>query len=81
MASTGMIIIMGIFLFLNIFSIKWKLENERHADAALDAAVLIGLGWVFGGTLTGLAIATVASGIMSLYLLISPPSTKWMEDL
>jgi hypothetical protein len=80
MASSGMIILMGIALFFNIFSIKWKLENERYGDAALDAVVLVLLGWVFGSTLSGLAIATVASGIMSVYLLVSPPKMDWIED-
>ena len=79
MASSGMIILMGIALFFNIFSIKWKLENGRPADAFLDAVVLVVLGWVFGGTLSGLAIATVASGIMSIYLLISPPKMDWID--
>lgn len=79
MASSGMIILMGIALFFNIFSIKWKLENGRMADASLDAVVLVLLGWIFGGTLSGLAIATVASGIMSIYLLISPPRMEWFE--
>ena len=80
MASTAIIFLMGFATFINIFSIKWKLENDRPADAALDAAVLVGLGWVFGGSISGLAIATIASAIMSAYLLISPPRTDWLED-
>ena len=80
MASAGIIFIMGIATFINIFSIKWKLENDRAADAALDATVLVGLGWVFGSTISGLAIATIASAIMSAYLLISPPKMDWMDD-
>jgi len=73
------IFVLGIATFFNMFAIKWKLENERFADAGLDGAILIGLGWVFGGSMTGLAIATVASAIFSVYLLISPPNMDWME--
>lgn len=80
MATTGMIFLMGIATFFNLFSIKWKLENGRTADAILDATVLILLGWVFGTTISGLAIATVASAVMSLYLLISPPRMDWLEE-
>ena len=80
MASTMVIFLMGIATFINIFSIKWKLENDRMADAGLDAAVLIGLGWVFGGTISGLAIATIASACMSAYLLISPPKMDWIDE-
>ena len=77
MASTMVIFLLGVATFINIFSIKWKLENDRPADAVLDAVVLVGLGWVFGATMSGLAIATIASAIMSAYLLISPPKMDW----
>ncbi len=78
--NTYMMIVAGIFTFLNLWSVKWKLENERYADAVLDAGVLIGLGWLFSGTIAGLAIATIASAIMSLALLFSPPNLDWIED-
>ena len=68
-------------MFFNLASIKWKLENQRTADAVLDGAVLILLGYVFGGSFSGLAIATVASAIMSVYLLISPPKMDWMDEI
>ncbi len=73
------IFVLGVATFFNLFSIKWKLENERFGDAALDGVVLVLLGWVFGATITGLAIATVTSAIFSVYLLVSPPQTEWMD--
>ncbi len=78
--DTTAIFVLGVATFFNLFSIKWKLENERYGDAALDGAVLVVLGWVFGATITGLAIATVTSAIFSVYLLISPPKMDW-EDV
>ena len=80
MASTGMIVIMGIALFFNLFALKWKIENERYGDATLDATVLVLLGWIFGGSVSGLAIATVASAVMSLYLIISPPDLSMFDE-
>jgi len=77
--DTTAIFVLGLATFFNLFSVKWKLENERFADAALDGAVLVGLGWIFGNTMTGLAIATVASAIFSVYLLVSPPRMDWAE--
>jgi len=60
--------------------VKWKLENDRYADASLDAGVLVLLGWLFSGTISGLAIATIASAIMSLALLFSPPKMDWFDE-
>ncbi len=74
------IFVLGLATFFNMFAIKWKLENERYADAGLDGAILVGLGYVFGGSITGLAIATVSSAIFSVYLLVSPPKMDWMDE-
>jgi len=72
--GTGMLLLAGLATFGNLWAIKWKLESERYADAALDGAVLFVLGWLFSGTIAGLAIATIASAFMSIALLISPPN-------
>ena len=66
-------LVMGIAAAFNILIIKWKLENSRIGDASLDAAILILLSLVFGGTLGGMVIATVSSAIVSMYLLVFPP--------
>jgi len=75
-----MLIIAGIATFMNIWAVKWKIENERYADAGLDGLVLIGLGWLFAGTVSGLAIATIASALMSITLLVSPPRMDIFEE-
>ena len=67
------IIVMAIFTSANLGFIKLKLEQDRNADAAVDAVVLVVLAYVFGGSIMGLSVATVASGLISLYLYISPP--------
>jgi len=80
MASTSMIIVMGLFMGFNLMVIKYKLENNRVQDAMLDLTLLIVLGWLLSDTITGLAMGTVASTVISMYLLISPPKLDFMED-
>ena len=79
------ILIMGVAVAANIIIIKWKFEKDRTNDALLDAGLLIVLAFVFSGTISGLMVGTVASAVISLYLLISPPKSfnramfdKWM---
>ena len=67
------LLIIGIATAFNFMIIKWKLEKHRFADAVVDVAVLLIVGFIFGGTLGGMTIAMVASAIVSLYLLWSPP--------
>lgn len=81
MMSVPIMIVMGIAVFFNIATIKWKLENQRVPDALLDASVLVLIGWVFSDTITGLMVGTIASACMSIYLLISPPKLDWVDDL
>ena len=77
MASASMIIVMGFFMAANLMVIKWKFENGREGDATLDLILLIILGWLLSDTISGLAMGTVASAVISMYLLISPPNIKW----
>ena len=58
---------------MNLAVLKFKLERGRNTDAALDATILVLLAWIFGGSITGLAVATIASAFISLYLLVSSP--------
>ncbi len=67
------ILMFGMATAMNVGILKFKLERGRYTDAALDFTILVVLAWLFAGTMTGLAIATVASAIISLYLMISPP--------
>ena len=67
------ILMMGAALSFNLIIIKIKIEHNRKTDAALDAGLLALIGVVFSSTITGLMIGTIASAIISLYLLAFPP--------
>ena len=75
-----MILIMGFAAFFNLAVIKLKFESERTADAWADLAILILLGWVMGGSEAGLAMASVASAMFSIFLYFSPPKLDWLDD-
>jgi len=67
------ILAFGLATAANLAVLKFKVEHFRYADATLDAVVLVVLAYIFGGSIDGLAVATVASAFVSLYLLVSPP--------
>ena len=50
----------ALSVFTNIAVIKWKLENDRIVDGVVDTAILLLLGFVFMGTISGLTIGTIA---------------------
>lgn len=75
------ILLMGIALAFNILIIKFKLEDDRFADAGTDGGILLVLGYVFGGSIEGLAIATVGSAFISVFLMISPPDYSWIDRM
>ena len=67
------ILLFGIATAGNVAVLKWKLEKERYSDAIVDAVILVSFAWLFSGTISGLAVATIASAFISIYLLFSPP--------
>ena len=72
-------LIIGVAVFFNIAIIKWKYDRRRYADAGLDAALMWGVMFLFSGSYGALVIGTVASALVSIYLLISPPKNSlWM---
>ena len=72
-------LIIGIALFFNIAFLKWKIERKRYADATLDFTCLVIVAMLFSGSYGALVIGTVASALVSIYLLISPPKNSlWM---
>ena len=71
--STMEYILIGITVFFNIAIIMWKFEKHRYADASLDATLLVLVALLFSGSYGALVVGTVASALVSLYLLISPP--------
>lgn len=66
-------LIVGIAISFNIIVILWKFGHDRLADAVLDTTLLIIVTYVFSGSYGALVAGTVASAIVSLYLLINPP--------
>lgn len=69
----GLVIAMGIVTFLNLIVLKIKYEKGRTADLIMDIGALIVLNYLFGGTLTGMLVAMIASLCMSIYLWFWPP--------
>lgn len=66
-------LIIGISVFLNIAILKWKFDHTRYLDAFVDTFLLAGVMFLFSGSYGALVVGTVASLLVSLYLLISPP--------
>jgi hypothetical protein len=66
------ILIMGIALAFNILIVLWKFQRNRVSDAIVDAGLLVLIAIVFSGSTASLMIGTVASAIISVYLLFSP---------
>ena len=66
-------ILIAIVTSFNFLIIKWKLERGRYEDAILDTTILVILSSFFGGSMGGMIIAVIASFIVSIYFLASPP--------
>ncbi len=67
-------IIIGLAVAFNMLIIKAKLEKKRYEDALFDGLCLIIITLIFSGSYGGLVVGTVASAVISLYLLASPPT-------
>lgn len=67
------LLIIGAVTGLNLMFVKMKFDRKRYEDGVLDLLVLVALSFVFGGSFSGLVVATVSSLIISIYLFISPP--------
>ena len=72
-------LIIGVATAFNFIVLKIKVEKERYGDAFLDAATLVILSYIFGGSYSGMVVATVASAIISVYLYNSPPKFGELE--
>jgi len=74
------LLIMGLAVSFNIVIILWKFSKDRIADAILDGAILAIVTYVFSGTYSALVVGTIASCVVSLYLLINPPKVSFDEQ-
>ena len=70
------VLIAGLFTALNLIVIMIKIKKDRWLDAFIDGGLLVTLTMVFGGSITGLLTAVVASSIISMYLLAMPPKIE-----
>jgi len=67
------IFIAGIATAFNFIVILWKLSHNRVLDGVIDFGTFVAIGYLFAGTMGGMAIGMVASAFISVYLLVSPP--------
>ena len=66
-------IVIGVAVFFNIVVIKWKYDKARYADALLDFVCLVAVSILFSGSYAALVVGSIASALVSIYLLVSPP--------
>lgn len=69
-------LLVGVVTAFNFIILKWKFNQGRYGDMALDVISLVILSALFGNTILGILIAMVASMGISLYLLIFPPGIR-----
>lgn len=70
------LILVAIAVVMNVVFIKWKYSKGRYADATLDLALMLGIMFLFHGSFSALAVGTIASAMISIYLFFSPPKIK-----
>lgn len=66
-------LLIGVAASLNFLVIYWKIEHKRFVDASLDAGILFMLTMMFNQSTGGMIIATIASAVSSLFLLVKKP--------
>jgi len=69
-------LVLGIAMAFNFAILKIKFDNGQYLNFLLDIVVFMILSAMLMGTLGGMVIATVASAIFSLFLLISPVKSQ-----
>jgi len=63
-------LMMGVAAAFNLLILVVKFKAARYGDLALDILAFVVLTALFGNTILGMLTATVASMIISIYLLI-----------
>jgi len=67
------IFIIALAVVFNLVILRWKFNEGRYGDMALDFLSIALLTAMFGTTLGGMMIVAIAGTIVSLYLLVFPP--------
>jgi hypothetical protein len=70
--SAGIILILVIATFFNYLIVRKNLANKRYGNIFIDMSMILALTWLFGGTITGMAIATSVSAMISVHLIFKP---------
>ena len=66
--------IIGIVSALNLILIVHKFKKGRVEDGIFDTIFFICVTVIFGGSYAGMVVAMIASLIISIYLLVNPPT-------
>jgi len=82
MAGGGveLIIAAGVATAFNVAIIKYKFDRGQSFNALLDSILLGLVMWIFHGSFSALAVGTIASAIISVYLIFSPLDEKIFDD-
>ena len=70
-------LVIGVLTAFNLLIFKIKFEQGRYGDLLYDVSTFLVLNVIFGGTLGGMIVAMVASGIISVYLYFNPPKKSF----
>lgn len=70
------VFLLGIATAANFILLKWKWDRGRIEDLTWDLVILTALSIMFGGTMTGMAIAMIGGAFISLYLIASTKGPK-----
>ena len=71
-----LILIAAIATFFNFIVIYVKFQREQYLGGIIDLGMFVGVSILFIGTMQGMVIGMIASALMSIYLLFSPPKFK-----
>ena len=66
-------VLIGVVSAINLLIVKVKVERKRYEDAFFDVALMALLAFLFSGSYGGMVVAMVASLVVSIWLLASPP--------
>lgn len=65
--------VLGVVVAINFLIIKTKLTKKRWEDATFDVLIFLVIMALFSGSYAGLVVGSIASLVVSIYFLASPP--------
>ena len=70
--SVGVLFILIIATFFNYLIIRKNIKAKRYGNIVVDLGMIFILSAFFNGTITGMAIATSVSAMISIHLIFKP---------